>query len=65
MNVGAKVLFVIQYFIPLFLVRQEFRHKSQSVARSDFKTIEHMIRQGYKQKKLMEMPGFNSASFSQ
>jgi hypothetical protein len=40
-------------------VRSEFRDRSMSVSRSDFETIEHMVRQGYKQKKLLEMPGFS------
>eukprot|EP01031_Cornospumella_fuschlensis_P037011 gene37011-44910_t len=46
-------------------VCHEFRDKARSVGRLEFIKIEHMIRQGYKQKKLMEMPGFNTAqSFS-
>jgi hypothetical protein len=28
----------------------------------DFKTVEHLLRHGHKQKKLIEMPGFTSAA---
>lgn len=35
----------------------EFRRKTATVARSDFKRIEYMLRQGDKQLKLMSRPG--------
>ena len=41
-------------------VRQEFRQSAASVKRTDIKTIEFLIRQGIKQKKIMEMPGFRN-----
>ena len=37
--------------------RQKFRQETGTVKRSDFKTIEFMIRKGEKQLKLMQMPG--------
>jgi hypothetical protein len=37
--------------------RQEFRKQVALVKRNDFRTIEHKIRQGYKQLKLLQMPG--------
>lgn len=37
--------------------RQEFRKQAGLVKRNDFKTIEHKIRHGYKQVKLLQMPG--------
>ena len=37
--------------------RSEFRKQVGLVRRNDFKTIEHKIRYGYKQVKLMKMPG--------
>ena len=43
-------------------VAQRFREESKSVGKYDFKLIEHQLRWGYKQKKLMESPGFSSAS---
>ena len=42
-------------------VKSEFRAKAHSVKKTDFRTIEHMLRHGVKQKKLMEMPGFSAA----
>lgn len=36
---------------------QEFRRQATSVARSDFKRIEYLLRQGDKQLKLLNMPG--------
>jgi hypothetical protein len=47
------------YFV--ILVRSEFREEAKSVDRNDFRTIEHMLRYGHKQKKLLEMPGFTGA----
>eukprot|EP01033_Poteriospumella_lacustris_P001589 gene1589-1154_t len=44
------------------LVQRKFREEAHSVHRHDWQIIEHMIRQGYKQKKVMEMPGFSAAS---
>lgn len=43
-------------------MRQEFREKAMSIPKNDFRTIEHLLRYGYKQKKLMDMPGFTGAS---
>jgi hypothetical protein len=40
-------------------VKEEFRRQASGVAKNDFKTIEHLLRYGYKQKKLFEMPGFS------
>ncbi len=40
-------------------VRDEFRSKASSVGKTDFKSIEHLLRYGTKQKKLFEMPGFS------
>ena len=37
--------------------RNEFRRHALQVNRKDFRTIEHKIRQGYKQIKLLQMPG--------
>ncbi len=45
-------------------VSLRFREKSNSVSRFDFKLIEHQLRWGYKQKKLMESPGFSAASIN-
>jgi len=42
-------------------VREQFREQSMSVSRNDFTMIEHLLRYGYKQKKLMERPGFAGA----
>ena len=38
-------------------VSQEFRKQAKSVRRKDFRTIEYKIRYGYKQIKLLQMPG--------
>ena len=46
----------------LLTVQRKFREEAHSVHRHDWQIIEHMIRQGYKQKKVMEMPGFSAAS---
>lgn len=43
-------------------VTKEFREKAANVARTDYRTIEHLLRYGYKQKKLIEMPGFTGAT---
>lgn len=37
--------------------KAEFRKQVQSVKRSDFRTIEHKLRHGFKQVKLLQMPG--------
>lgn len=37
--------------------REEFRKQSEQVKRNDFRTIEHKIRHGHKQVKLLKMPG--------
>lgn len=46
----------------MVLVSQEFRHEAKSIGKLDFKLIEHKLRHGYKQKKLIEMPGFDAAN---
>lgn len=46
-------------------VARRFREESESIGKYDFKLIEHQLRWGYKQKKLMESPGFSSASVNQ
>ncbi len=38
-------------------VRDEFRKQALQVSRKDFRTIEYKIRHGYKQIKLLQMPG--------
>jgi hypothetical protein len=38
-------------------VSQEFRKQANSIRRKDFRTIEYKIRYGYKQIKLLQMPG--------
>jgi hypothetical protein len=43
-------------------VRDKFREEAASIGKTDYTLIEHKIRYGYKQKKLIEMPGFNAAS---
>ena len=43
-------------------VKEEFRLKAESVHKTDFKSIEHWLRYGTKQKKLFEMPGFSGFS---
>lgn len=38
-------------------VRYEFRRQASKVSRKDFRAIEYKIRHGYKQIKLLQMPG--------
>ena len=38
-------------------VRSEFRRQCNQVERNDYKRIEYQIRQGYKQVKVLQMPG--------
>ena len=61
-SVYAMALFYLAFTIKHSAVMKEFRIKAASVTRTDFKTIEHLLRYGYKQKKLIEMPGFRSGS---
>jgi hypothetical protein len=49
-------------FLPSLLVKHEFRTEAASVRKLDFNLIEHKLRHGYKQKKLIEMPGFDAAN---
>ena len=42
--------------------RKEFRHQAHKVPRNDFRTIEHKIRNGYKQVKVLKMPGVKVVS---
>ncbi|CAM9809240.1 unnamed protein product [Discosporangium mesarthrocarpum] len=41
--------------------RSSFREQAYSVSRSDFQTIEHMLRYGHKKLKLLSMPGVQAA----
>jgi hypothetical protein len=43
------------------LVSEQFRQKALSIERNEFRLIEHTMRWGYKQKKLMEHSGFSAA----
>ncbi|CAM9400917.1 unnamed protein product [Ascophyllum nodosum] len=44
------------------LVRREFRQKqASSIGRTDFRTIEHLLRAGNKKLKLLNMPGVKAA----
>ena len=43
-------------------VGRRFREKALELSKYDFKLIEHQLRWGYKQKRLMESPGFSAAS---
>ena len=45
----------------LYVVSIQFREQAAKVDRKDFRAIEHYLRHGHKQKKLMEMPGFRFA----
>lgn len=42
-------------------VSLQFRQKAMSMKRTDIKMIEHSIRYGYKQIKVMQMPSFKAA----
>ncbi|CAN0235189.1 unnamed protein product [Pylaiella littoralis] len=44
------------------LVRAEFREQAESVGRTDFRTIEHLLRVGNKKLKLLGMPGVRRAA---
>ncbi|CAM9370097.1 unnamed protein product [Hapterophycus canaliculatus] len=44
------------------LVRAEFRSQAESVGRTDFRTIEHLLRVGNKKLKLLKMPGVRMAT---
>lgn len=46
----------------IYVVKKEFRSKASEVSKNDFRTIEHLLRYGYKQQKLIDMPGFKSAA---
>mmetsp|Transcript_10515 Transcript_10515/g.15999 ORF Transcript_10515/g.15999 Transcript_10515/m.15999 type:complete len:84 (-) Transcript_10515:101-352(-) len=43
------------------IVKNTFRSNAASVKRNEYDRIEHMIRAGYKQKKIIDMPSFNAA----
>jgi hypothetical protein len=47
----------------LVTVSRAFREKAASAQKNDFKLIEHLLRYGQKQKKLLDSPGFKSADF--
>ena len=42
-------------------VSLQFRQRAMSIKRTDIKMIEHSIRHGYKQLKVMQMPSFKAA----
>ena len=42
--------------------RREFRYSASKTPKNDFRTIEHKIRHGYKQVKLLQMPGVKLVS---
>ena len=44
------------------LVKNKFRDHALAIHKFDFKLIEHSLRWGYKQKKMMEGKGFSAAS---
>ncbi len=44
------------------VVKEKFREKASSMRKTDFKVIEHQLRWGYKQKKVIEMPSVSVAS---
>ena len=44
------------------VVSQKFRENASSVRKTEFKVIEHRLRWGYKQKKMLEMPSVSVAS---
>ena len=46
------------------IVKIKFREKAMNISRTDFRVIEHELRYGYKQIKLLEMPGFSTASLT-
>ena len=50
-------------FLLLSVVKNEFRLQASSVPRNDFTRIEHLLRYGHKQIKLINMPGFKSAKY--
>lgn len=43
-------------------IKHEFRDRAFSIGRTDFRLIEHYLRHGHKQLKLLKMPGFSYAS---
>ena len=43
-------------------VSERFRERAYSLEKNNIDGIEHYIRYGYKQKKMMEMSGFSAAS---
>mmetsp|Transcript_24661 Transcript_24661/g.35397 ORF Transcript_24661/g.35397 Transcript_24661/m.35397 type:complete len:96 (-) Transcript_24661:324-611(-) len=43
-------------------VKKEFRLRASLVNKNDFRAIEHNLRHGHKQKKLIDMPGFRFAT---
>jgi hypothetical protein len=45
-------------------VKVEFRRQASKLSKFDFDAIEHGVRHGYKQVKLMKMPGFSTAGHS-
>jgi hypothetical protein len=42
-------------------VKKEFKLDAAKVTRADFKVVEYMIRKGYANQKLLDMPGFSGA----
>ena len=56
-NEGDTVTTIMSTATNTSHARNEFRRHALQVNRKDFRTIEHKIRQGYKQIKLLQMPG--------
>ena len=46
------------------VVRTQFRDKALSISRSDFQQIEHWLRYGHKQIKVLERQGFSKVTLS-
>jgi hypothetical protein len=44
------------------VITEKFREKAYSLKKTEFNSIEHQLRWGYKQKKLMELPSFQFAN---
>ena len=44
------------------VVSEKFHEKASSMRKTDFKVIEHQLRWGYKQKKVIDMPSVSVAS---
>jgi hypothetical protein len=56
---GASVLLHAEHTVSSH-AREKFREQAGQVGRKDFRTIEYRIRHGYKQIKLLQMPGLRT-----